>query len=350
MDQLSNPLPDRQQTCPSPSGDASSFPPPSSLDPLQTSVNYDPADLIFESWSPEDDAHQQYCHGGWAVTRRRVRDSMLRTHQTADRVCRYQDCGKDCWVYQHKDDPTNIKVVANHCMDRMCITCGGLKALRVRNALAALMHEKKLRLCTLTLSGQSESLADLLDRLYRHFKALRQTELWTKAVDGGCAFLEVKWSAKANRWHPHLHLILEGRYLPQAELSNTWRALTKDSWIVDVRQINDSENASNYVTKYVTKPLNTSFSGNPDRLDEAVVAMKGRRLVFCFGSWYGTPLNAAEDTDLFDESTDPAVWTSVGSLSSVLARSRAGDEAAKHLLEYLESKTCLAPRRYADDG
>jgi hypothetical protein len=229
-EELTAPLPGCPMTCPSAAADASASS-SSSLDTLQTSENQNEENPIFDQWMPEEDPHQSFCHGGWSITRRRVRDSLLRTSQSPDRICRFQDCGKDCWVYQHKSDLDQVKVISNHCMDRFCITCGGLKAWKVRTALTGIMTNKNLRLVTLTLSGAGESLADLLDRLYRHFKALRNTELWEKTVDGGCAFLEVKWNQKAKRWHPHLHLILEGRFLPQADLSNTWRALTGDSFI-----------------------------------------------------------------------------------------------------------------------
>jgi len=343
-------LPDRRQTGPSSADDACGPQAATSLDTLQTSENDPSANILFTQWQPEEDTHQAYCHGGWAVTRRRVRDSLLRTAQSPDRILRYQDCGKDCWVYQHKDDAEQVKVVANHCMDRFCITCGGLKAWKVRTALATLMKDKDMRLVTLTLSGKAASLADLLDRLYRHFKALRQTELWEKSVNGGCAFLEVKWNPKANRWHPHLHLITEGRFLPQGPLSNLWRALTKDSYIVDVRAIKNPETAANYVTKYVTKPLQSSFATNAERLDEAVVAMKGRRFVFCFGSWYGTALNKLEDDELFDEAADAAVWTSIGRLADVIARAKAGEAHATLILEQLEYTRHIAAGDDADDG
>lgn len=342
-------LPDRGMTCPSAAADASSSS-SSSLDTLQTSENEPTENIIFTDWQPEEDEHQRWCHGGWQADRRRVRDALLRTHQSPDRICRYQDCGKDCWVYQHKDDKAQVKVIANHCMDRFCVTCGGLRGWKVRTALAERMKGKTLRLITLTLSGKGASLADLLDKLYRNFKALRQTELWENSVDGGCAFLEVKWNPKANRWHPHLHLITEGRFVPQDQLSNLWHALTKDSFIVDVRRIKNSENTAGYVTKYVTKPLNTSIKRIPLRLDEAIVAMKARRFVFCFGTWYGTALNEIENDELFDAAADAAVWTSIGRLSDVLQRARSGDANARNVLEAVERQHRPSDGDDADDG
>lgn len=343
-------LPDCGMTCPSSADDASSSSSSSSLDTLQTSENETTENIIFENWRPEEDEHQRWCHGGWQEDRRRVRDALLRTKQSPDRICRYQDCGKDCWVYQHKDDKEQVKVIANHCMDRFCVTCGGLRAWKVRTALAERMKGKNLRLITLTLSGKGATLTDLLDKLYRNFKALRQTELWENNVEGGCAFLEVKWNPKANRWHPHLHLISEGRFVPQDQLSNLWHALTKDSFIVDVRAIKNTENTAGYVTKYVTKPLNTSIKRIPLRLDEAIVAMKGRRFVFCFGTWYGTALNEVDSDELFDTTADAAVWTSIGRLSDLLQRAREEDSSAKLILATLERQ--LPPGRddYADDG
>jgi hypothetical protein len=67
--------------------------------------------------------------------------------------------------------------------------------------------------------------------------------------------------------------------------------------------VKNVEITGRYVTKYASKPLNTSFANSPALLDEALRALKGRRLCLTFGSWYGTPLTDAEDDGL-DLETD----------------------------------------------
>jgi hypothetical protein len=96
--------------------------------------------------------------------------------------------------------------------------------------------------------------------------------------------------------------------------------------------------------------LNSSFAGNAQRLDEAVMAMKGRRFVFCFGDWYGTPLNDIDNDDLFDQEADDPQWTSLGRLSDLYDRRRAGDATAAIILGKLEQYESEGNGRDADDG
>ena len=138
----------------------------------------------------------------------------------------------------------------------------------MRDALASQMGTKAHSFCTLTLCGKGEKLTDLIDRLYKCFRALRQHPLWTNAVRGGGAFLEVKWIDKFGRWHPHLHCIIDADFMDQGHLSTAWHSITRDSFIVDIRRVRDIKGQQRYVTKYASKPLNTSFSTSPHLLDE----------------------------------------------------------------------------------
>jgi hypothetical protein len=135
----------------------------------------------------------------------------------------------------------------------------------------------------------------MLDRLYDGFRRLLRTPVWEKCVDGGAAFVEVKRSADGKGWHPHLHVIVVGRFLPAKLLSQTWYAVTKDSWIVDVRTIADPRKARQYVVKYATKPCPVSVVRDEQSLREAMSALHGRRLITTFGSWRGTPLRPKQD-------------------------------------------------------
>jgi hypothetical protein len=192
-------------------------------------------------------------------------------------------------------------------------------------------------MATLTLLGKGCTLRETLDMIYRYFRALRQTPLWEDCVTGGCAFLEIKWDAKHKRWHTHLHLLLAGKYLEQGHLTQAWRGISGDSFIVDVRDKGTDGAGVEYACKYVTKPLNSSFVHLPERLQEAVMALRGKRLCLCFGSWYGTPLNEVDDEALFDEERVESTWTSIGSLASLRREAFHGDPRAIRIMALLES-------------
>lgn len=184
------------------------------------------------------------------------------------------------------------------------------------------------RFCTLTLRSSDESLRDLIDKLYRSFSLLRRSDLWTHAVDGGVAFLEVKWSEQAKRWHPHIHMLLQGRYMDVRKLSSTWHRITGDSYIVDIRRPKNTDDVLRYVVKYAGKPISNTFANRPALLDEAVLALKYRNLAMTFGKWRGCTL-----TKLVD-GTD---WLNVGTLADVIADAVSGDLRARGILKSLRS-------------
>ena len=192
---------------------------------------------------------------------------------------------------------------------------------------------------TLTLCGKDQGLAEKIDRLYKHFKALRNHPTWSENVKGGVAFLEVKWSDKAQRWHPHLHVLCVAKYIPKDELVRAWFSISKDSYIIDIQRVTDQEKAAGYVTKYASKPLNTSFSNSPALLDEAVTALKGRRLALAFGTWYGKPLNLDMD-ELCDEGEEnDGTWENFMPLELLIEQCNGGDAEAFAILRQCGGET-----------
>ncbi len=312
--------------------------PPTSLDTSETSVGEDPIKaFLAEKPTPkvdpstinlnESSAAAKFRHSGWWDIRRRIFNSLKRTGQTSSRISSFAECGAGSWVEHNLQDPSRLRIKCNHCHDRLCTPCANQRCYRLAEALRAVMADRPHTFITLTLCGKKEPLVELIDRLYRHFRSLRAHPIWEK-VTGGAAFLEIKWSDKARRWHPHLHIICEARYIDQGELSDVWRGITRDSFIVDIRKVRDSEVSARYVTKYASKPLNKSFANDDALLDEALIAMKGRRLCLCFGTWYGTPLDAAEDTEFADDLVDASEWSTIMTLDELLTRATAGDGAS----------------------
>ena len=62
----------------------------------------------------------------------------------------------------------------------------------------------------------------------------------------------------------HIHIVYEGDYLPQHELSEVWADITGDSYVVDIRGTPNGmsrDRAANYVTKYITKTKEWESAG-----------------------------------------------------------------------------------------
>lgn len=329
-----------------PAGEGRALPPApssSSLDTTETSERDSPIQA-FLSEKPRPAIRDQglwetwaikFRHSGWRVIRERVEASLIRTNQSASRVASFRSCGSGATVERTTDQsrPTEFRIRGSCCHDRLCTPCANSRSFRLKLALMSAMKGKRISFITLTLAGKDDGLAEKVDRLYKHFKALRNHPLWSDRVRGGAGFLEVKWSDKVQRWHPHLHLICDADFIDQGELSDVWRGITRDSFIVDVRRVKDEDQAATYVTKYASKPLNTSFSNSPALLDEAVEALKGRRLCLAFGEWYGTPLDFDQDELLDEDELPDSAWQSYMPLELCIEQANHGDEHCRRILE-----------------
>jgi len=265
-------------------------------------------------------------HSGWKDNRDRVWRALYRTRQPLHRIEAFESCGDRPYVMQHRADSERYTIVGSGCHDRFCLPCAQHRSRTIARRIVAKTENTEVRFLTLTLRTAGEPLADSLDRLFTSFAKLRRSGEWRARVSGGVAFLEVKWFEDTQRWHPHLHCLLQGRFFPHAALKSLWYSITGDSDIVDIRPARNQRRVSQYVTKYASKPFNDSFLHEQDRLDEAIVAMKGRRLATTFAAWRGYRL-----TELPSESD----WLVLGTLDAIVFRASDGDHAAKRALAAL---------------
>lgn len=210
----------------------------------------------------------------------------MKTGQSCRRTQNFAECGNTLWAVA---DGSELRLVCNRCHDRLCETCQRERQAAVVEGVLLKCHdaEKRLRFVTLTLKHVAAPLALQLDRLISCFKLLRSHPAVSRAMLGGVWFVEVKLDKAGNLWHPHLHVIVEGDFVQQKVLAKSWYEVTGDSYIVDIRQIDSVAERARYVAKYATKPLHSAVSLQQVKLEEFVVAIKGRRLYQCFGSWVG---------------------------------------------------------------
>jgi Replication protein len=297
---------------------------PTSLDPQETNPHAQTDQLRVLSHPLPPDV--EFRHSGWLPARRKIRASFDRCRITPDRIDRFDACGSAAWVLRDPARPDTYGMAANYCHDRFCTPCATARSHTIATNLRDHLNEQGYRLITLTLRGNNSPLADQLDRLYASFTRLRRRKLWQACISGGAAFLELTWSGASRQWHPHLHVIAQGSYIPQNLLRDTWKDITGDSFIVDVRYINDLGQTTRYVAKYAAKPHAPSYLHRPDLLDEAIIALGGRRLCLTFGSWRGFQLNRRPD---------PKDWKPIAPLNELIRSARHGNDAARHILQRL---------------
>lgn len=293
--------------------------PPSSLDDLETNRHAPAPDVqVINTAELEDPVC--FRHSGWSADRDRIRAALVDAGVPDTRLAHWDLCGSHPWIARSQSDPDIYRIHADFCHDRFCKPCASLRSRTVATNLADKIANRKHRLITLTVRSDQHPLQELVDLLYCSFARLRRTPLWKARIRGGAAFLEIKYNNRQERWHPHLHIIAEGQFIPQQQLSEHWHRITKTSYIVDVRLIRDGDQAAAYVAKYASKPLSNSYLRNHPRLCEAVLALAGRRLCLTFGAWRRWRLL---------ETPKDGPWTYIGSLRSVVAEAR--DGSAWHL-------------------
>lgn len=228
---------------------------------------------------------QAFRHSGWRRNRTATFHALQRIGINQSRLDNFRHCGENVWVLRHRTEADRYRLVGDYCHDRWCQPCQKARGTIACCNLRDRLQHRPTRLLTLTVvHNRHDSLAKLLATLRGGFQALRRSKLWQTHVSGGAFVLEITWSAD-HGWHPHLHVVLESKYIPYSELREAWRTASGGSYILDIRRIDSPEYAANYLAKYLAKPLTDRLFHHPDRLQEAIVALHGCKLLGTFGSW-----------------------------------------------------------------
>lgn len=299
--------------------------------------------------APSESLCCSFRHSGWRDVRTRVYKGLQAAGVPASRLTRFANCGSSAWVEcSRKRDyvagrgenapVSSYRVRCNTCKDRFCVPCAGTRARIVSRTLIDLLGGEPARFITLTVKHNDTPLREQVDRLYSCYKRLRKTVLWQRHVYAAAALLEVKRGATDKLWHPHLHVLAKGKFVPHADLKEQWHRITQDSYVVDIRLIRDHAKAASYVSKYVTKPMVQTYSTDPDAVAEAIEAMHHRRTVLLTGDW--KKLN-------WEKQTDDLLWTWVGNLDSLVHRALAGEPDALQVMDRLRSNGKWRPTENA---
>jgi hypothetical protein len=284
-------------------------------------------------------ASQRIAHARWFEARCRIirtlRSSQDDTLQ--DRSYRIDGCCGFPVVWQTEEGTPHVSL--NACKDRLCPRCQHARAWQVRLRVLALTNRFNApRFATLTLDHREESLAQMYARCMAGFRKLRTSPFWKSHVRAGVWVIEVTRNKTTNRWHVHVHTIIDGSFMPQKQLSATWLKATETAYVVDIRAVPDRAKAATYVAKYVGKGIDCT-RWTDDEICEFATAMHGRRLVHTFGAAH------AEVTDSITEREKRGPMTRVGFVHRLPAAMEAGEARAWstfHTLTLLGPQWCVA--------
>lgn len=221
---------------------------------------------------------------------------------------RVSQCG-DYLAFRHYYTIDAVRLHgASFCMKHLlCPLCAirrGAKALKAYLDRWEVIRAEKtaLRPFLVTLTVRD---GDDLGERFRHLHKC-QRELWKRrqrgrgsvldGVQGAVWSYEVKRGQGSGLWHPHLHMIALAEVEPsQVALSREWHAITGDSFVVDVRPIEQADPVAGFleVFKYAVK---FSEQGVADTW-HAYQVLKGKRLLASAGVFRGVEV----PDDLNDE-------------------------------------------------
>lgn len=233
-------------------------------------------------------------------------------------------CRTRAWFVRNKTDGS-VRVAANSCRLRWCPLCARARSNYIRHEVAEWFqsadHPKFL---TVTLKHSQDNLTLQINRIYDSFRKLRKIKFFRDSCTGGIWFFQICWNPDRNEWHPHIHAIVTGSYMPYRKLRSLWYFVTGDSEVLDIRVVRDAKKVGDYVARYAARPCqlaNIPFEQGV----EVMMSLASRRLAGSWGTAKGISFRPKKIPD-------PDNWEYLGGWSIINELSRY-DENAKAILK-----------------
>lgn len=200
-----------------------------------------------------------------------------------------------------------------HLLCPLCAIRRGAKMVKAYlDRLAVVLAENpKLKpyLVSITVKD-GDDLAERFEHLHKSIQRLHKMRHNHAGADKGEAAkaagavwsYEFKRGANSGKWHPHIHAVWLCETPPdQYALSNDWRGITGDSFIVDVRPFHNDEDVLGgflevfkYAVKFSDLPLADNWHGYK--------TLAGKRLIASFGVLRGVVIpESLLDEPQFDD-------------------------------------------------
>jgi hypothetical protein len=251
------------------------------------------------------------------------------------RAAVFTECKSRAWFVRNIHT-SEVRVAASRCHLRWCPLCIRTKTYIIQQSVGGwLRNHPDSKFITLTLKHSADDLNTQVDRLYDGFRKLRRRKWFERIVKGGIWFFQIKKGKSDDLWHPHIHCLVDGAFVPQKKLSAEWLEITGDSYICDVRPIKDPQKAADYVARYAAAPCRLSEFSLADAVD-CVDALHSRRICGTWGTGAEIKLAAQKPEDVDD-------WQHVAGWSWVVLNRRSNPEAQSIMTAFLTSQPLEIP-------
>lgn len=243
-------------------------------------------------------------------------------------------CRTFAWFVRDRESGM-VHVASKSCRLKWCPICAKAKSAYITSNVRPWIESlKTARFLTLTLKHSNAPLLTQIEKLYADFRKLRKDKQFRKYCQGGVWFFQIKLSSKSDQWHPHIHCVITGKYIPHEWLSRKWLDITFSSSVVDIRLVHDPDKMANEVAKYAATPA--QLKDYPaDLRREIFYAMHRRRLCGTWGTGKAVLLCPPRTVDK-TKTEDIGSWSMVTGL-------RDTDYNARAIFESWRTGTPLGP-------
>jgi hypothetical protein len=234
-----------------------------------------------------------------------------------NRLKAFDSCRTVAWFVRHTVSG-KIRVASSRCGNRWCPLCIKTKRFAIVQSVTAWMAKVvQPKFMTLTLKHTGSPLSDQITALYKFFKELKRRPWFKKRVFGGVWFFQVKVSKADGMFHPHIHILFQGRFIDHEKICQIWKQITHGSDIVDIRAVKNPKKAAEYVARYASAPCDITKE-TEEKAIEIATALHGRRIC---GSW-----GLAKSVKFAPGKPDDAdQWQRLGSFSQITEGSKWND-------------------------
>jgi len=246
---------------------------------------------------------------------------------------KWQECRDYAWFVRHQATG-EVRVFSSACRLRWCSLCTAARRGWITRQVAEWIKSVKYpKFLTVTLKHSDAPLLHQVQSLYSYFAKFRKIALMKKRIGGGIWFFQLKRSKKSGQWHPHIHCVVSGAWLPQKQLSQAWCKITHGSTIVDIRPVRDLQKGAEEVARYASTPADLSTTAKSDYV-ELFNSMHHRRSCGTWGDARKVSLRQPK-------AEDAEQWINIGSWT-VMYASQNQEPAAQAIINAWKSGEPLA--------
>jgi len=241
---------------------------------------------------------QDAIHAPHAKLRNRIMDTLAHSPDKSlqRQASTMSQCADSLHLY-FSTERGEVREYIHTCKARLCPLCGRRRSAHVAAQMLPMVSTMtRPRHLVLTVQSRHADLRSQLTDLVRWFKLLRRTSFWKQNVTQGVYTIEATINERTGLWHPHLHIIFDGQYLPVKRIQFLWHQITDGSEIVWIEEAYSKPGLVQELCKYIGKPQKSEH-WTDTQLCEYALAVRGARMVQTFGKRHPATINDAAPPD-----------------------------------------------------